>query len=122
MPPHCGPATAGLIDYIKYRFGGSGQEHPQPWLLTVRRIILCSHSCRIPPENGKDARPRPGTWEKDMPSHRIVIVDDHPLFRGALSQAINAAFQSAEIIEAISGIGEGSRGSRSVFTCPPLRA
>ena len=34
-----------------------------------------------------------------MPSHRIVIVDDHPLFRGALSQAINVAFQSAEIIE-----------------------
>lgn len=34
-----------------------------------------------------------------MPSHRIIVVDDHPLFRGALSQAINAAFQSAEIIE-----------------------
>jgi DNA-binding NarL/FixJ family response regulator len=34
-----------------------------------------------------------------MPSHRIVIVDDHPLFRGALSQAINAAFQNAQIVE-----------------------
>jgi DNA-binding NarL/FixJ family response regulator len=35
-----------------------------------------------------------------MLSHRIVIVDDHPLFRGALSQAINAAFQNAVILEA----------------------
>jgi DNA-binding NarL/FixJ family response regulator len=34
-----------------------------------------------------------------MPSHRIVIVDDHPLFRGALGQAINAAFQNAQIVE-----------------------
>jgi len=34
-----------------------------------------------------------------MPSHRIVIVDDHPLFRGALSQAIYAAFQNAQIVE-----------------------
>jgi len=35
-----------------------------------------------------------------MASHRIIIVDDHPLFRGALSQAIDAAFRDAEILEA----------------------
>ena len=35
-----------------------------------------------------------------MASHRIIVVDDHPLFRGALSQAIDAAFQDAEISEA----------------------
>ena len=37
-----------------------------------------------------------------MASHRIIIVDDHPLFRGALSQAIDAAFPDAEIQEAAS--------------------
>lgn len=35
-----------------------------------------------------------------MTSHRIIIVDDHPLFRGALSQAIDAAFPDAQIVEA----------------------
>lgn len=35
-----------------------------------------------------------------MASHRIIVVDDHPLFRGALSQAIDAAFQDAQILEA----------------------
>ncbi len=35
-----------------------------------------------------------------MLSYRIVIVDDHPLFRGALNQALSAALESSEIIEA----------------------
>jgi DNA-binding NarL/FixJ family response regulator len=35
-----------------------------------------------------------------MPSHRVIIVDDHPLFRGALSQAVTAAFPTAEMLEA----------------------
>lgn len=35
-----------------------------------------------------------------MASYRIIVVDDHPLFRGALSQAIDAAFRDAEILEA----------------------
>lgn len=35
-----------------------------------------------------------------MPSHRVIIVDDHPLFRGALSQSINAALPKAEMLEA----------------------
>jgi DNA-binding NarL/FixJ family response regulator len=34
-----------------------------------------------------------------MPAYRIVIVDDHPLFRGALNQALSAAL-AAEIVEA----------------------
>jgi DNA-binding NarL/FixJ family response regulator len=37
-----------------------------------------------------------------MPATRIIIVDDHPLFRGALNQALAAAFDEAEIIEAAS--------------------
>ena len=32
--------------------------------------------------------------------YRFIIVDDHPLFRGALSQALGAAFDDAEILEA----------------------
>jgi DNA-binding NarL/FixJ family response regulator len=35
-----------------------------------------------------------------MTSYRFIIVDDHPLFRGALSQALSAAFPSAQILEA----------------------
>lgn len=35
-----------------------------------------------------------------MAATRIVIVDDHPLFRKALNQALAAALQAAEIIEA----------------------
>jgi DNA-binding NarL/FixJ family response regulator len=35
-----------------------------------------------------------------MPGYRIVIVDDHPLFRGALRQAIKTAVEDASIAEA----------------------
>ena len=32
--------------------------------------------------------------------YRFIIVDDHPLFRGALSQALGAAFTNAQVLEA----------------------
>jgi len=35
-----------------------------------------------------------------MVDYRFIIVDDHPLFRGALSQALSASFENAEILEA----------------------
>jgi DNA-binding NarL/FixJ family response regulator len=35
-----------------------------------------------------------------MPTHRIIIVDDHPLFRDALRQALASAFGKAEVLEA----------------------
>lgn len=35
-----------------------------------------------------------------MTSCRFIIVDDHPLFRGALSQAVADAFAEAEVLEA----------------------
>jgi DNA-binding NarL/FixJ family response regulator len=35
-----------------------------------------------------------------MAAHRLVIVDDHPLFRGALHQALTAAFDKLSISEA----------------------
>jgi DNA-binding NarL/FixJ family response regulator len=35
-----------------------------------------------------------------MPANRFIIVDDHPLFRGALRQALADAFTDAEILEA----------------------
>jgi DNA-binding NarL/FixJ family response regulator len=35
-----------------------------------------------------------------MMTTRIVIVDDHPLFRGALGQALSRSIEAAEIVEA----------------------
>jgi DNA-binding NarL/FixJ family response regulator len=35
-----------------------------------------------------------------MADYRFIIVDDHPLFRGALSQALRASFEGAQILEA----------------------
>ena len=35
-----------------------------------------------------------------MPAYRLVIVDDHPLFRGALNQALSQAFAGSTILEA----------------------
>jgi DNA-binding NarL/FixJ family response regulator len=35
-----------------------------------------------------------------MVDHRFIIVDDHPLLRGALGQALRSAFASAEVLEA----------------------
>ena len=35
-----------------------------------------------------------------MAHYRFIIVDDHPLFRGALGQALSASFDDAEIVEA----------------------
>src|SRR5215813_4021553 len=35
-----------------------------------------------------------------MAGYRFIIVDDHPLFRGALSQALSNAFAGAEVLEA----------------------
>jgi len=35
-----------------------------------------------------------------MAAYRIIIVDGHPLFRGALRQALSTSFEKSEIIEA----------------------
>lgn len=35
-----------------------------------------------------------------MANYRFIIVDDHPLFRGALNQALSNAFENSEIQEA----------------------
>src|SRR5262245_62084929 len=35
-----------------------------------------------------------------MADQRFIIVDDHPLFRGALGQALSASFERAQILEA----------------------
>ncbi len=39
-------------------------------------------------------------WISRMAATRIVIVDDHPLFRGALKQALGTSIEGAQIIEA----------------------
>lgn len=50
--------------------------------------------CRACPR-GKHA-----TLMTEPVAHRFIIVDDHPLFRGALSQALGVAFAQAQILEA----------------------
>jgi DNA-binding NarL/FixJ family response regulator len=35
-----------------------------------------------------------------MAAYKFIIVDDHPLFRGALSQALQASFENAQVQEA----------------------
>jgi DNA-binding NarL/FixJ family response regulator len=35
-----------------------------------------------------------------MAAYKFIIVDDHPLFRGALSQALKASFENAQVQEA----------------------
>jgi DNA-binding NarL/FixJ family response regulator len=37
---------------------------------------------------------------REMTGYRFIIVDDHPLFRGALGQALGDSFADAEILEA----------------------
>ena len=36
----------------------------------------------------------------EQAAYRFIIVDDHPLFRGALSQALGVAFSNSQILEA----------------------
>jgi DNA-binding NarL/FixJ family response regulator len=36
----------------------------------------------------------------DTPSHHLLIADDHPLFRGALREAVNGVFARADVAEA----------------------
>src|SRR5499426_3317508 len=48
-------------------------------------------------------RPRLGDrrlTDPDMAAYKFIIVDDHPLFRGALSQALQASFENAQVQEA----------------------
>ncbi|MGI9406186.1 MAG: response regulator, partial [Hyphomicrobiaceae bacterium] len=35
-----------------------------------------------------------------MTRGRVIVVDDHPLFRGALSTVLKSAFEHVEILEA----------------------
>jgi DNA-binding NarL/FixJ family response regulator len=49
------------------------------------------------------ASPRALDWGltlSDAEFHRLLIADDHPLFRGALREAVNGLFARAEIAEA----------------------
>jgi DNA-binding NarL/FixJ family response regulator len=36
----------------------------------------------------------------EAPSYRVLIADDHPLFRGALREAVNGLFESIKVAEA----------------------
>src|SRR5262249_59206063 len=55
-----------------------------------------------PQMRGRQAGPdlESGTRDTCMADHRFIIVDDHPLLRGALGQALRSAFASAEVLEA----------------------
>jgi DNA-binding NarL/FixJ family response regulator len=44
--------------------------------------------------------PKWGVIVSDAEFHRLLIADDHPLFRGALREAVNGLFDRADIAEA----------------------
>lgn len=48
------------------------------------------------------AAPRSTSLEARLMAHRIIVVDDHPLFRGALTQALGSALAGARIDQAAS--------------------
>lgn len=50
--------------------------------------------------------------------YRIVIADDHPLFRGALRQALSDAFEGLEVAEA--GTLDGAMGQLDTKPAPDL--
>ncbi len=53
--------------------------------------------------NERAPKPRGGLEPPDLtaqPQHRLVIADDHPLFRGALREAVTGLLTNAEIAEA----------------------
>jgi DNA-binding NarL/FixJ family response regulator len=54
-------------------------------------------TCRA---NGFEARLRTGGELSDATPYRLVIADDHPLFRGALREAVSGPYPDAEIAEA----------------------
>jgi len=45
-------------------------------------------------------------------SVRLIIADDHPLFRGALREAVSGLFEEVEIAEAGSFKRKGATGRR----------
>lgn len=47
-----------------------------------------------------------GRWQTErMPSHTIIVADDHPLFRAALVHALGACLPRARVLEAASAGG-----------------
>jgi DNA-binding NarL/FixJ family response regulator len=57
--------------------------------------------CRdIAPQNHKPNGPREDFIVDSTASHRFVIADDHPLFRGALKEAVGNLFSSSKVFEA----------------------
>jgi DNA-binding NarL/FixJ family response regulator len=54
------------------------------------------------------------------PLYHLVIADDHPLFRGALGEAVAGLIERAEIAEA--GSFDEAAGSTSSCSTSPCRA
>ena len=54
--------------------------------------------------------------DRDMAARRIVIIDDHPLFRDALKGALRPAFAGLDIREA-SSLGEGNKALEDDSDC-----
>ena len=71
--------------------------------VTMVTAILAKNMISVPDEPGprgsagRDLRTRP---LRDVTPYRLLIADDHPLFRGALRQAILGLFVAADIAEA----------------------
>src|SRR5262249_1561439 len=67
-------------------------------------ILVCNRRCGLDPEAGFPSRMggagRKGAWYWPMADSRFIVVDEHPPFPAALSQALSASFDVAEILEA----------------------
>lgn len=50
--------------------------------------------------HGKNLRANRGGALSEASSHRLLIADDHPLFRGALREAVNGLFDRVDVAEA----------------------
>jgi hypothetical protein len=82
----------------------------------MRRESVVSRACR----------PRAIDWGVSLSEaefHRLVIADDHPLFRGALREAVSGLFGRTEVGEAgtfeeVTDLLE--RGPRGWLNCEPL--
>jgi DNA-binding NarL/FixJ family response regulator len=77
--------------------GAALERKPPRWTARADRQYHGGRTGDFAPDRAHDRLDR---QLSEPPSHSLVIADDHPLFRGALRQAVSGLFGNAEISEA----------------------
>jgi DNA-binding NarL/FixJ family response regulator len=103
-------AERGLAGLTGRPLGGAVRPPSRVWRAGERFARALDAQDRDRPALLADSRSKP---LRDLTPYRLVIADDHPLFRGALRQAILGLFVDADIAEAgsfdeVSGLIERS--------------